>query len=197
MKPTGIFWETIFQCSPTRSDCTSTELSCKCTSSFHTCKFYDPFHSSTFSFKFKVALSPTGDGIRLVGGNETAGRVEVFKLGVWGTVCDDSWDITDANVVCRQLGFREASAALDGAAFGLGSGPTHYDDVACLGHETAISECGSAEAENCEHTEDASVGTCDLGFQGSIPGQITTISGRARVWSEGARMVCRGALDTI
>lgn len=157
MKPTGIFWETIFQCSPTRSDCTSTELSCKCTSSFHTCKFYDPFHSSTFSFKFKVALSPTGDGIRLVGGNETAGRVEVFKLGVWGTVCDDSWDITDANVVCRQLGFREASAALDGAAFGLGSGPTHYDDVACLGHETAISECGSAEAENCEHTEDASV----------------------------------------
>ncbi|XP_071842148.1 uncharacterized protein [Apostichopus japonicus] len=103
------------------------------------------------------SIGVEGDGIRLVGGNETAGRVEVFKLGVWGTVCDDSWDITDANVVCRQLGFREASAALDGAAFGLGSGPTHYDDVACLGHETAISECGSAEAENCEHTEDASV----------------------------------------
>ena len=44
--------------------------------------------------------------IRIVDGNgPNLGRLEICINGDWGTVCDDMWSHTNAQVVCRQLGY--------------------------------------------------------------------------------------------
>lgn len=61
--------------------------------------------------------------VRLVSGyGSNEGRVEVFHDGVWGTVCDDHWNIEDATVVCRELGYQRALNAPGYATYGSGSG---------------------------------------------------------------------------
>ncbi|KAL9961181.1 hypothetical protein ACROYT_G030079 [Oculina patagonica] len=97
--------------------------------------------------------------IRLNGSTPTTGRVEVYYDGQWGTVCDNAWDINDANVVCRQLGYQQASRAFRGATHGQGTGPIWMDDVACSGSESHIYDCRHRGWGNndCTHNQDASV----------------------------------------
>ena len=44
--------------------------------------------------------------MRLQDGTDISnGRVEVCQDGIWGSVCSSGWDLMDASVVCRQLGY--------------------------------------------------------------------------------------------
>ena len=105
-------------------------------------------------------VEPGTEGeIRLANGNSTAGRVEIYLNGEWGTVCDDAWGIEDARVVCRQLGFSDAISAPGSAFFGEGEGLTQMDDVGCSGNEETLTSCSFTDStnENCGHSEDAGV----------------------------------------
>ena len=80
--------------------------------------------------------------VRLVGGiTPLEGRVEIFLLGQWGTVCGSSWDFADARVVCLQLGYPRAVGAPRSGAFGAGSGLSWYSNVRCAGTEMNLTEC--------------------------------------------------------
>lgn len=46
-------------------------------------------------------------GVRLAGGNGPwEGTVEVNVDGSWGTICNHNFDLSDARVICRMLGFK-------------------------------------------------------------------------------------------
>ena len=125
--------------------------------------------------------------MRLVNGNKTGGlegRVEICFGGRWGTVCDDSWDHRDAEVVCRQLGFGTrgelvrfikytyvsflsikptGAISYSSSHFGPGTGPVHLDDVSCMRSEKLLTDCSyrhfGVVSSNCRsHLEDAGIG---------------------------------------
>ena len=99
--------------------------------------------------------------VRLVGGDTLLeGRVEIFLLDRWGTLCDNNWDLYDATVVCRQLGYPRAVSAPRSAFFGVGSGPSWYYSLSCTGTERNLTECSKSTynfGSACSHSRDAGV----------------------------------------
>nr|XP_023659169.1 antigen WC1.1-like isoform X4 [Paramormyrops kingsleyae] len=118
--------------------------------------------------------------LRLRGGSsECSGRVELWHDDSWGTVCDDSWDLRDAQVVCRQLGCGTALEAHGNSAFGRGTGTIWLNEVNCRGDELHLWDCPHSlqDQRNCSHKEDAGVtcaGSSLLKAKTGIPATSTT-----------------------
>ncbi|NXF28308.1 DMBT1 protein, partial [Rhodinocichla rosea] len=96
--------------------------------------------------------------VRLVNGSSRCvGRVEVLHQRRWGLVCDDTWDMADAQVICRSLGCGSALAAPGHAHFGQGAGPIWLDGTHCTGEELTLARCAlhTWGEHNCGHSEDA------------------------------------------
>ncbi|XP_060768187.1 scavenger receptor cysteine-rich domain-containing group B protein [Neoarius graeffei] len=156
--------------------------------------------ASLLLLAFNMRL-PLGEytGLRLVNGrSQCEGRVEVQYNGTWGTVCDDDWDMVDANVVCRQLDCGLAVAVGTSSRFGQGSGPILLDNVDCKGGETDLSQCGNQGwgIHNCYHYEDVAVtckGNAVLGPQELSKEPSTPARRNSGLWDGSIRLV--GGLD--
>ncbi|XP_013409345.1 uncharacterized protein LOC106172943 isoform X2 [Lingula anatina] len=135
----------------------------------------EPVLGSNISALFTTPVPPPVP-VRLVqGAFPWEGRVEVYHLGQWGTVCHDEWDINDAHVVCRMLGYSNASKVYSGARFGAGSGVTWLDNVRCHGDEMSILDCSHNgwAMEDCSHLQDAGV-RCTAPPSATTPTPVST-----------------------
>ena len=106
--------------------------------------------------------------VRLVDGtNAWEGRVEVLYNSKWGTICGgfwQYWDIKEANVACRMLGYPAARYTYSDTSehdYGRGSGPIWLSSLVCTGNEVSLSECSHSGWENipsyCDHSWDVGV----------------------------------------
>ena len=94
--------------------------------------------------------------IRLANGaGPYEGRVEVRTLpnGDWGTGCDDLWDMSDAQVACRQLGYStDGVISYIGPAspYGPGTGTIRFDNLRCIGSEASLFECPRSDGKDVQ-----------------------------------------------
>ncbi|XP_049322936.1 deleted in malignant brain tumors 1 protein-like [Astyanax mexicanus] len=97
---------------------------------------------------------------RLMNGSDScSGRVELQYLSEWGTVCDVSWDMRAASVLCAQLKCGSSVAVLGSDWFGEGSGRIWAGVFDCQGNETHLLKCpiSSWSRTACSHEQDAGV----------------------------------------
>ncbi|XP_044028133.1 T-cell differentiation antigen CD6-like isoform X2 [Siniperca chuatsi] len=163
------------------------------TSCFHDCLYQDGrlqncSHSMGGKCTVIVKAVCSHQAVQLAGGSDRcAGRVEVWRNGSWGTVCDDQWDLRDADVVCAQLGCGYAiSVTGQGGSFPPGRGPVHLDELNCTGKEENLWACPAAQDESdCGHKEDAGV-VCSEMRAVRLTGGLDRCSGKVEVHRNGS-----------
>ncbi|XP_078391065.1 scavenger receptor cysteine-rich type 1 protein M130-like [Cetorhinus maximus] len=132
------------------------------------------------------------------GGSPCAGRVEVYYNGIWGSVFDDSWDVANAHVACKQLGCGNALEMTLPDSCRPGSGPVWLDEINCSGNESFLWDCPSAPWSKhvCSHKEDVRI-MCSEHKELRLVNGMHRCEGRVEVFYNGTwGTVCSESLDS-
>ena len=96
-----------------------------------------------------------------------SGRLEVYINNTWGSLCSNGWDISDATVACKQLGYDYAQGAISrgSSVFGPGSGIIWFGNPVCNGTERSLLHCSHSGFGNynCHPREETGL-TCGIGI---------------------------------
>ena len=149
--------ETCEPCPPECSTCVENNLVVICTSCpadrvLHRQKCVKDCEKSAALFPY---LRLTGNS-----SNPFEGLVEVRFKGEWHTVCDNKFELPDARVICRELGYGEP-ISFGNQRYRLGTGKILVDDLECTGNEESFLDCPQKRwfSSDCSHAEDVDI-TC-------------------------------------
>ncbi|THD25045.1 Galectin-3-binding protein A [Fasciola hepatica] len=112
--------------------------------------------------------NPSASNIRLVGGTENSGRVEIRhpESNEWGTICADGFDSNSARTVCRMLctsadNLQLAYPILYSFGAADDSMPIHLARISCPAYATDLNGChlggGWGSVTGCTHAMDVGV----------------------------------------
>ncbi|XP_023817091.1 scavenger receptor cysteine-rich type 1 protein M130-like [Oryzias latipes] len=137
------------------------------------------------------------DSVRLENGSSRcSGRLEVKSNNSWSSVCEDDFDLLDAEVVCRELGCG-APSVLQGALYGEAEAPILSREFLCEGHESVLLDCGSSWRKTKACPPDKAVGlTCSDSVR--LENGSSRCSGRLEVKSNNSwSSVCEDDFDLL
>ena len=142
----------------------------------------DESFSETLTSAETATVQGCNDEVRLIRGDVASeGSVEYCRNNEWRAVCDDSWDKKDADVACRQAGYRGANSHTWGSYFANFINTQFWlDEVACNGNENSLADCshpGFGVITSCTYQERAGA-RCRAD---AVPAGAPAISGAAQV----------------
>ncbi|XP_028275079.1 uncharacterized protein LOC114444595 isoform X3 [Parambassis ranga] len=126
------------------------------------------------SYPYKVQIH-CSDSVRLVEGtNMCSGRLEVKSDQSWSSVCEDDFNLQNAEVVCRELSCG-APSVFKGRLYGAAEAPVWMRRFQCGGHESALLDCGSSQS-----TENSCSAGKAVGLTCSDPDDVRLVGGANR-----------------
>ncbi|XP_045183479.2 scavenger receptor cysteine-rich type 1 protein M130-like [Mercenaria mercenaria] len=173
--------------------------------SFEMCRMDKLFKSSTCSVSNSVGVecqpvAATTSNVRIVDGpGPWYGRLEIKSNNVWGSVCHDSWDVTNALRACESMGFKYLSSDVSSFEMERGLSPMHINSVTCNPSDLNLGLCKvDFNISDCANRNSKAVGLdCSGGINVTLSntytGEVifhTLENGTMKQWS-----VCYNAVD--